>query len=688
MIRFYLSIVFFFLLANLLGQNSMQKGFTLLENGDFQEAESFFLTYLKSDPENKTALLCYGRAVGLSGEPNKATTLFAKLLKSYPNDFEIALNYNESFLWAKKYSEAKPLYAKMVADYPENFSAILGYANTLSNLKEYKKALNLVERALALEPDNLNAKVSRKYMRLGLANEFVNNQNYKNGERLLKEIFVDFPEDKDAILNLANLYLITKQVDNAKQMYKRYAVSPKDSITALNGIALAKHVGEKDREALLVVKLAKGKVAKFKDYELTEQTYDRYVQALIWNRKYVTARKVIDSLEKKHPNQNWIYALKATLGLYTGAAKQSILSYNAILKKDSSSFDGNLGKANALFAADRIIPAYHAAFKTLEFYKNQKDALGFIEKLNVLHTPSVEEHIAYTFDNGNNVAFSTNTAVSVPFSPKFSATLSYQFRTTENTVSSNKAESHVVIGGIAYKLLPKTLLKGVLGINNSRFMTEAYTQPILDLKLQTQPFKLQNLELGYQREVQNFNADLIEQEIVLNNFVLNYNLGTNFDLGWFTQVIHTQQSDDNTRNLLFTSLYYNLTRKPALKVGLNYQYITFKDQRPTIYFSPEQYQAVEVFGDLRGNFTNNTTYILNAATGFQKVEDDPTTTIFRAEAGLKHQFSKRFNGQIYGKYSNIASATAAGFEFTEIGLKVKWLFLSKPLFLDKIKQQL
>ena len=61
-------------------------------------------------------------------------------------------------------------------------------------------------------------------------------------------------------------------------------------------------------------------------------------------------------------------------------------------------------------------------------------------------------------------------------------------------------------------------------------------------------------------------------------------------------------------------------------------------------------------------------------------EDDDKTAIFRAEASVQRQFSKRFSLNIYGKYSNIASATAAGFEFTEIGVKAKWLFLKKPLF--------
>jgi len=679
-------IVFFFLLSStvLTAQSDMTKGFGFLEKGNFQEAELFFGEYLKEDPNNKTALLCYGRAVGLSGEPKKATGLFADLLKEYPGDFEILINYNESFLWAKEYEEARPLYADLVEKFPTKFGAVLGYANTLSNLKEYELALSWVEKAIELEPENESAKISRKFMRLGYASAFVNNQQYEQGEKTLQKIFEDFPNDKDVLINLANLYLITKQADKAKNMYARYATSPKDSITALNGIALAEHLDENDKEALVIAKKATIKVDKLNDIKLTQSTYDRYVQALIWNKKFIPARKKIDSLESHFVNKNWIHALKATLGLYTGDAKASIESYDRILVNDSASFDGNLGKANALFASDRIIPAYNMANQTLKFYDNQKDAKGFIKKLNLMHTPTIEEHAAYTFDNGNNSAFFTNTTVEVPFSTKFKTTFSYFFRSTENTVTDNKATSHVALVGLQYKLFPKTILKSVLGFNNSRFLEQAYTQPVLDVKLDLQPFKLQNLTLGYQREVQSFNAELIEREIVQNHYGLNYNLGTNVNFGWYTQLMHTQQSDDNVRNLLFTSLYYNVLKKPALKMGLNYQYITFNDQVPTIYFSPEKYQAVELFADVRGKISEKTTYMVSAATGIQKVEDDPKTNIFRAEASIQHQFSNRFSLNFYGKYSNIASATAAGFEFTEIGIKAKWLFLKKPLFYNKL----
>ncbi|MEP3210586.1 MAG: tetratricopeptide repeat protein [Maribacter sp.] len=678
--RLFYVLVFVLVTVPILGQEQLQKGFRLLENGNFAAAETFFENTLKTEPTNKTAQICYGRAVGLSGEPKKATALFAGLLETYPNDFEIALNYNESFLWDKQYEAAKPLYATMVAEHPKEFGAVLGYANTLSNLKEYEKALKWIAKALEIEPENPSAKVSRKFMRLGYANQYVIDQAYDRGEALLKEIFVDFPKDKDALLNLANLYLITKQTEKAKTMYASYVTSPIDSITALNGISLAEHIAENDKEALAIATSSMSKVARFDDFELTERTYDRYVQALIWNRKFGKAKKQIDSLEGAYPNRNWIHALKATLGLYTGDAKMSVQKYDAILANDSTSFDGNLGKANALFASDKIIPAYKAAYQTLAIYNNQKDAKSFLEKLDAMYTPSIEEHAAYTFDNGNNVAYYTNTTADLPLSTKFKTTVSYFYRTTENTVTGNQANSHVFLAGLQYKLLPKTALKTVLGLNNSRFMTEAYTQPVLDVSLQLQPLKLQNLTLGYQREVQNFNADLIEREIVQNHYGLNYNLGTNFNLGWYTQLMHTQQSDANIRNLLFTSLYYTLMQKPALKMGVNYQYITFKEQLPAIYFSPEQYKALELFADIRGRFSEKTSYGASAATGYQQVENDPNTPIFRAEADLKHQFSKRLSTNLYGKYSNIASATAAGFEFTEIGLKLKWLFLEKPLF--------
>ncbi|MEK6152183.1 tetratricopeptide repeat protein [Flavobacteriaceae bacterium 3-367] len=662
----------------LLAQQPMAQGFRLLESGQFSAAETFFGSYLELEPDSKTAKICYGRALGLNGETEKATLLFAKLLETYPKDLEIQLNYNESLLWDQDYEKAQPLYKSLVAEHPQSFAAILGYANTLSNLKEYKAALDWANRALALEPGNKNALISRKYIRLGLANAQIALQDYESAQKLLENIFTDFPEDKETLLNLASLHLITKRIDHAKRTYARYATSPKDSIVAINGMALAEHLGGKEKEALKLASEAIKRIQTLDDDELHERTRERYVQALIWNRKFGKARTQIDSLSVAHADKPWVLALNATLGMYTGDFKLSLRKYGALLLQNPISFDGLLGKANTLFALDQTQKAYEAVEDVLLAYPGQKDALAFKEKLKAQQRPSMEEQGSYSFDNGNNVAYASTTRLRLPLSAKWKTTLSYQHRSTENTMTLDRAQSHQLVAGLEYQLMPLVHVKTIAGLNHAHFATQTYTQPMLDARLQLRPYKLQNLELGYQREVQQFNAALIEREIAMQHYGLSYNVGTPFDLGWYTQLMHTEQSDANTRELLFTSLYYTVLHKQALKFGINYQYISFATQVPDIYFSPESYHAGEVFAEASGRFSKKTRYSAKIAGGIQKVEASPNTPIFRAEVSFGHQLSKRFRGEFYGRYSNIASATATGFEYTEVGLKLQ-LVLPHPI---------
>jgi hypothetical protein len=189
---------------------------------------------------------------------------------------------------------------------------------------------------------------------------------------------------------------------------------------------------------------------------------------------------------------------------------------------------------------------------------------------------------------------------------------------------------------------------------------------------------MQTLDIGYKREIQSFNADLLDREIVQNNFYANYNVSTNFNLGWFTQYFYTSQNDDNSRHLLFTSLYYNLLSKPSLKVGVNYQYITFEKQVPSIYFSPETFNAGEIFLNLIKDEAitkpNEWFYELTAATGLQYIEDQKSQSTYRFQGKLGYKFSDYCLANVFATRSNIASATAAGFTFTEVGVRLKWYF--------------
>ncbi|TXD49466.1 tetratricopeptide repeat protein [Polaribacter sp. IC073] len=681
-----LFLIFFSL--NSFGQD-MKEGFTYLETGKYKQAEVFFKEILKEYPTNKTARLCYGRAIGLKGDAEKAVTIFTNLLKDYPTDFEVKLNYGESLLWSKNYLKAKGYYKILLEENDKSFPALLGYANTLSNLKEFEEALVYVDKALKVLPGNPNALVSKKYMRLGLANKKIQTKEYNVSEALLKENLETFKNDKETLLNLANLYLISNQIDKAKSTYELIGENTENKLTSLNGIALAYHLNGDDKTALNISEKALKSIDANTTETLKNQTTERYIQALIWNKKYTPAATEIDKLldDNKAP-ENWMLSLRATLNIYKSDFKKSLEDYNLILKKDSASFDGNLGKANTLKASGYYKKAYKSAENTLIFYKNQKDAMNFVKQLDLSFTPFVETKVSYSYDNGDNKANAYDINAEIPFSTKFKVLANYNYRVTSNDVTNLKATTNNLLLGASYQLLNNVTLKGSFGVTSSDSETSKYNQLLTDISINIKPFKLQNLELGYKRDIQNFNAALLDREIVQNNLILNYSLNTNFNLGWFTQYYYTFQSDENARNLLFTSLYYNILEKPALKAGVNYQNISFKNQVPTIYFSPSKFNAIEVFVNIIKDETaaknKEWFYALTAATGLQYIEDEEKQSTYRIQAKLGYKFSEYALLNFYGTQSNIASAVAtagsAGFTYTEFGLRFKWIFLKKPFF--------
>jgi tetratricopeptide (TPR) repeat protein len=688
--RLIYSTLLFFIFFSLQGfGQDMKEGFTYLETGKYQQAEVFFNNILKEYPTNKTARLCYGRAIGLNGNATDAVTLFTNLLKDYPTDFEVKLNYAESLLWSKNYPDAKIYYQTLLKENDKSFAALLGYANTLSNLKEFEDALITVDKALTVLPGNPNALVSKKYMRLGLASTKVTDQKYDEAESILKENFTSFKDDKETLLNLANLYLISKQIDKALNTYDVIGKIPGNKIGSLIGISLVHHLNEDDKTALVYAKKALDSVHKETPKAIKNQAIERFVQALIWNKKYSLADAEINKLfDTRKETESWMLSLRATLNVYKSDFKKSLKDYNLILEKDSASFDGNLGKANVLKASGYINEAYKSAENTLMFYEKQKDATNFIKQLDLSFTPFVDAKYSYSFDNGDNEADAYDLKTEIPFSTKFKLLANYNYRTTSNPNTDLTATTNNLTLGASYQLLNNLTLKGSFGVTSSVSEESKYDQLLADISVNIKPFKLQNLELGYKRDIQNFNAALLNEEIVQNNLILNYSLNTNFNLGWFTQYYYTWQSDDNARNLLFTSLYYNILAKPSIKAGINYQNLSFKLQVPNTYFSPSKFNAVEVFVNLikdeAAAKNKEWFYGLTAATGLQYIEDDDGLSTYRVQANLGYKFSERAIINLYGLQSNIASAVANagsnGFTYTEFGLRFKWYFLSKPLF--------
>lgn len=662
----------------------MQKGYSYLENGKYPEAVSFFKKVLKKHPDNKTAQLCYGRAVGLNGDATQAVAIFTELMEDYPSDFEIRLNYAEALLWNQQFEAAENYYKILSSEDASSFPALLGYANTLSNLKKYPEAQIYVNKALEVLPKNPNAMLSKKYIQLGYADQLTKQQKYDEAIAVLKNNLTLFENDQETLKNLVNTYVTAKEFGPAKKLYYEMATSKKDSIASLNGLSLIAHFENKNKAALKTSETAIQLMDTINDAKLLKQTASRYAQALVWNKKYREAERYINTLVEQYPNENWPLSLRATLSIYKGDFKNTIADYDKILENEVNSFDANLGKASALKAAGRYTEAYAAAEQALVYYENQKDVMQFLKTLNMAFTPYAESITSYSYDNGHNNAIQTQMNLVYPVSVKTKLKAYYSFRKATNDLSKNSANTNTFLAGASHQLQPNITCNAMLGFMTTNTETNDYKQFLADVSINAKLFKLHALDAGYRREMETFNADLLEQEIVKDNFYINYNIGTNFNLGWFNQYYYTAQSDGNERNLLFSSLYYNIYNRPFIKGGINFQAIAFKNQVPETYFSPAKFRAYELFVDFLKdeNLTKNkgVFYHLNGALGYQIIENDPKQGTYRVQAKLGYRFNDRLIVNAFAIQSNIASATAAGFNYTEYGIRIKWYFSKRTVF--------
>lgn len=680
-LNFKIFVFFSFISVLCIGQN-LKQGFTYLENGKYTRAAAFFKEILETHPTNKTARLCYGRAIGLGGTTKKAVEIFTLLLEEYPEDFEIKLNYAESLLWNKDFKNATTYYQILVHENSNSFSALLGYSNALSNIKMYAQALLYVNKALLIVPGNANALKSKKYIHLAYANEHAQNNNVGAAVELLHKNLIAFPNDLETLEVLANAYIISNDLSEANATFQRIGANAKNPLVSLNGLALLAHLKNKNKKALSLssqaIRLLNAETAPM----LVQKTKERYAQVLIWNRKYRDAKKYIEELSKT-ASKNSTLTLLATLNMYKSNFKESLANYNQILRIDSTSFDGNLGKANALRGSRQYKKAYRAGQKAFSFYKNQKDIVSFLNQLDNEFSPYLEGITSYSSDSGNNNARSFSNDFEVPVSTKLSWHAHYRYRATENTFFKTKASSNSLMGGFSYQLIPPADLYVSLGAISAS-STNNYTQLLANISLKMKPYKQQNLDIGYVRELADFNADLINRELVQSNYFATYSFITNSNFGWYSQYVYTSQNDNNTRNLFFASAYYKLAHYPILKAGLNYQYMRFKNQIPAVYFSPNKFSAVEVFVDVLKERNNNKMrelfYGLTAATGFQYIENNNKQYIYRLQGILGYKFSPKIYANAFVTHSNIASATIGGFEFTEIGIKLKWQLSKQPVF--------
>lgn len=660
-----------------LAQSPLQPGFKMLETGKFDEAATFFKNYLEhTDANDKTARLCYGRGIGLSGSPEKAKAVFTELQRDYKDDFEIDLNMAEANMWGKDFANALLLYKDLVERQPENFAALLGYANAFSENKKFDEALLYVEKALTTQPGNANALVSRKYMRLGKAAIIANEGKFMEALLLFDAILKESPTDVDAILNKGQVLVTAKKYEQAKSVYNQIVGIPDKKIVGLLGLSQIANFQKKPEIALQWAQQA----VMYADSTTELAAKLGLANAYGWKKDFKKSFQILEALSVRFPQNNELLSAYGRLNIWSKNFGKGAGFYSDLLNKIPSSFDGNLGYADARHAESMDTEAFAYVRKTLSYYPNQRDALQFLERLQLAHDPTLNTHLFFSEDNGGNISQNYNFLASFDPTPQVRTFAIFNHRTAENIILNDGIGKRSINQmGIGAHYQWKSFLKfgGQATVLSTAKKNHLIGEAVTFWKIG----RFQQLEAKYNQELQTFTAGLIDRDLRMDNITVNYNLSLPSKIGFYSQLIHTRITDTNVRNLLFASLYYDFTQSPVFKAGLNTSIFGFKNQVPSVYFSPAIFKGYEVF--IAAENTNETEakwlYQATVAGGLQQISSESLQGIYRFDLKTGWRFSQRAWALAYFMRSNSAASSVQGFTYNEWGLKAKFIFPARLL---------
>ncbi len=655
----------------------MEPGFKLLNEGSFSDAGQFFKTVLKNDPDNKTAKICYGRALGLGGQPAPALLLFNQLAAQFPEDKEVLLNQAEASLWNNKGMDALEIYQRLTLAHPNSFTAHLGLANSFASIKKYSEAFNAINMALQLDETNQQAQLSRKYIILGYANELASMQ--QNFDRALELIGVNLSidgKDQESLNLKANVEIIAGRYESALATYDQLG----DSTDRFMGKSLVFHLQNRNVEALQLAGDARRTANNTK-------TQMHYFNALLWNNQLKEAEHFLDTVAKFAATDKELLAAKARYYLYKGDFLASIKGYNQLLALDSMSFEGNLGKADAYHALGMDKKAYLAGFQTTKIYPGQKDVTGFIQKLNASTSPMVNSKWSYSRSNDGSSNMSWMASGSLSPTPNSRFSISLQKKNYLSTSQEDPSRSQLVKGTFSQQVNSRIKLNGSLGLFQTATGERRKQHYLMkDVWANIWVNEHHKSTIGFYQEVQDFNQALVLQSLQTQHLALkNAAFWKSTGFGWYSEYYYSFYSDNNRRSLFFTSLYKNFSKASFLKTGINYINLSFQEQYPTFYYSPDMYNQLEVFGgvELKSKQENAIHFLGDAGIGMQRTNNSNQLT-WRIKASLSKKIN-RWNFKTFGEYSSIAAVGGTGFSYQNLGLEISFQVTKQPVFFKKLK---
>lgn len=661
-------------------QVNMQEGFSMLEKGAFADAKIYFEDVLKNEPNNKTAKICYARALGLSGEKEESLVEFKHLQTHYPGDFEILLNLAESFMWNERYGEAAQLYNELIGIQPDNFVANLGYANANAALKNNNTALEYIDKSLSVDPKNSNAIISKKYILLAISSEYREKLSYDTSMMHLDTILSTHPDDREALLNKAVNYLWMDKPHKANKIYQELTEKDIEPLEGNIGLSYTNVLLHQKNQAKNFAEIA---MLLAENPNVTEANKIRagvnMVNALGFDRKYSQAHDMIDTLMLTYGEDHKDLILaRGRMYVWDNETQKGLKYYNFLDSTYAPSFEVKMGLAEAMRGEKKFKEAVAYIDQALEIVPNQPDALRLREVVKDEYRPKLTLDYMYAQDVGENFAYVSQVKFEVGDNGRFRSFVHFTNRRLETISDADAAQINSLAIGTKFQANKKlSFFAQMIPYQSSDGDGSTIGEEILlNTGVQYEINKSQTAGYSFSQEIHNYNAALLRANITMSHHTFFYHIRTPYKIGLYTQLISTTQTDDNLRNLLYASLYYNLAEIPYIKFGVNYNVMTHREQFPNLYFSPDYFQNIEGFVNINNieRRKNKIIYDLTIALGRQTTRETPSEFTRRVDAKLGYRFNESSYILGYYRHSNASQATVTGFSYTAVGVQVVYTF--------------
>ncbi|MGQ9919314.1 MAG: tetratricopeptide repeat protein [Bryobacteraceae bacterium] len=348
----------------------------LLLEGRRDEAEKAYADVLEDapkDPESRArrALLM------LDKDAAAALKEFQQLAKDVPANPVIRFNLGLALLANRKMEEARTAFLEAARMQRNFLEPRLALAQMAMDREQWRELQQTAADVLTINPRHPEGRYFRAAAYTGLG-------NYDEAQKILAELLKEFPNYREAHLQMAFLDLAERRYGQAETRLRELYEKTKD-VRALTGRVEVDLAQNRQKEGLA---LAQAELAKTPDDARLRLLVARTALRVA---DYPLAVRELIRLAERDPNWDYLYLLLGQAHQFNGDLPRAILAFQRALQITPSSLEATLRLAYAYETAGRYTEAIAAYRKALELNPNTPIAMNNLAYLLSEHGGDLDE---------------------------------------------------------------------------------------------------------------------------------------------------------------------------------------------------------------------------------------------------------------------------------------------------------